>query len=235
LEFEIKLSQPKKLPINQIVQGDAFEILQDFPENCVDCVVTDPPFKVSQNYGGGVDADNLINVSSILKVLPQINRVLKMGRFAVLFYDNRILPFLFEATKGTELVYRKSIFLYRRWGNANRWMGWMQCTDPICFFVKGVDEPFHAKVKGKVHHDCYVKRRPEWINTKHPAQKPLNVLRDIIFWCSDKNDLILDPYCGSGTTLIASQQLERRWIGIDKKQEYVDLSKKNINSIWSLK
>jgi len=214
------------LPLNQIIQGDAMEILPSFPDNSIDLVLTDPPFKVSQTYGGGVDADNLMNVSSILRVFPQLTRVLKPSKFLVTFYDNRILPFLFMATKGTDLVYRKSIFLYRKWGNANRWMGWMQCTDPICFFVKGHDEPFSPSEirERKVHHDTYVKNCPEAISTGHPAQKPLNIIKDIISWCSEKNDVVLDPYVGSGITLVAAKQLERNFIGIDINQSYCQMA-----------
>jgi DNA modification methylase len=215
----------KTLPLNQIVCGDALEVLRTFPDNSIDLVVTDPPFKVSQMYGGGVDADNLINVSSILQVFPEVSRVLKENRFLVTFYDNRILPFLFHSVRGTDLVYRKSIYLYRKWGNANRWLGWMQCTDPICFFVKGHDEPFRpSELKGKVRHDTYVKAHPEAITTGHPAQKPLELLRDIIAWCSEKGDIVLDPYVGSGITCIASKQLHRNFIGIDISPEFCALS-----------
>ena len=212
---------------NQIIHGNAWDVLQEIPDNSIDLVVTDPPYKVSQNYGGGTDPDNLMNVASILKIIPELSRVLKDGRFAVFFYDNRILPFLFEGVRGTELCYKKSIYLYRRWGNANRWMGWMQCTDPICFFVKGHDKPLHVDVKGKVKHDCYIKKSPERIETGHPAQKPLQILKDIIFWCSNKGDIILDPYCGSGTTIIAAEQLERKFIGIEIEQKYVDITNHN--------
>lgn len=218
------------LPINKVICGDCLEVMKKFPDECVDLILTDPPFKVSQMYGGGTDADNLINVASILRTIPEMSRIIKNGRFVAMFYDNRILPFLFEAVKGTDLIYRRSLFLYRRWGNANRWMGWMQCTDPICLFVKGHTIPFHAEVKGKVKHDCYIKRTRESVNTRHCAQKPMNILRDIIFWCSNKNEIVLDPYCGSGTTLIASQQLDRKWIGIDVNREYVVLSKRNIEN-----
>ena len=219
--------------MNQIVQGDCLEVLKGFPDNSIDLVLTDPPFKVSQMYGGGVDADNLINVSSILQVFPQISRILKPSRFFVSFYDNRILPFLFHTVRGTDLVYRKSIYLYRRWGNANRWLGWMQCTDPICFFVKGHSESFTPnKMKGKVHHDTYVKSRPESINTGHPAQKPLDILRDIITWCSEKGEIVLDPYAGSGVTCIASKQLDRHFIGIDISLEFCEMSRKLLSKCF---
>lgn len=208
--------------MNKIHFGDCMEVLTKIPDETIDLIVTDPPYKVSQMYGGGVDADNLINVASILRTLPEMSRVLKKGRFAVLFYDNRILPFLFEAVKGTELVYRKSIYLYRRWGLANRWMGWMQCTDPICFFVKGHTESFHSSVKGKVHHDCYIKAKPEKDETGHPAQKPIDVIEDLIFWCSAEGDVVLDPYIGSGTTAVACKKLNRYYIGIENQKDYLE-------------
>ena len=131
-------------------------------------------------------------------------RVLKKSRFLISFYDNRIMPFLFDAIKGTDLTYLKSIYLYRRWGNAHRWMGWMQCTDPVCFFVKGGDKPFYEKtVKTKIKHDCYIKDKPEKDSTGHPAQKPLEIIEDIILWCSKEGDTILDPYMGSGSVAVA--------------------------------
>lgn len=214
---------------NIIIQGDCLDELKKLPDNSVDLIITDPPYKVSQNYGSGVDADNLKNVSSILITFPEMCRVLKEGRFLISFYDNRILPFLFEAIKGTELVYRKSIYLYRRWGNAHRWMGWMQTTDPVCFFVKGHNKPFYqGKIKAKVKHDCYVKASPEKETTGHPAQKPLEIIEDIMTWCSEEGDVVLDPYLGSGSVAVVSKNLNRKFIGIELNSEYIKMAKKRL-------
>ena len=216
----------------KIIQGDCLDELKKLPDNSVDLIITDPPYKVSQNYGSGVDADNLKNVSSILRTFPEMCRVLKEGRFLISFYDNRILPFLFEAIKGTELVYRKSIYLYRRWGNAHRWMGWMQTTDPVCFFVKGHNKPFYqGKIKAKVKHDCYIKASPEKENTGHPAQKPLEIIEDIITWCSEEGDVVLDPYLGSGSIAAASKNLKRKFIGFEIEEDYIELVKKRLKNL----
>ena len=210
---------------------DCLEGLSKLKDNSVDLVVTDPPYKVSQMYGGGVDSDNLTNVASILRSFPEICRVLKDGRFFISFYDNRILPFLFEAIKGTDLVYKKSIYLYRRWGNAHRWMGWMQCTDPVCFFVKGHTKPFYeGKIKAKVKHDCYIKSHPETDNTGHPAQKPLEIIKDIITWCSAERDVVLDPYGGSGSVAVACKELKRSYLIYENNKEYVDIINKRLTA-----
>ena len=59
---------------------------------------------------------------------------------------------------------------------------------------------------------------------KHPTQKPLDILDKIILASTKENDLILDPFCGSSTTGISAVKLNRKYIGIDNKKEYLDLS-----------
>ncbi len=56
--------------------------------------------------------------------------------------------------------------------------------------------------------------------TPHPTQKPEELLRKIILSSSNKNDLVVDPFSGSGTTLVVSEQLGRRWLGCDLSHEY---------------
>ena len=59
---------------------------------------------------------------------------------------------------------------------------------------------------------------------KHPTQKPIALLEKIILASTNENDLILDPFNGSGTTGIVANKLNRKYIGIDKEQEYLDLT-----------
>lgn len=62
----------------------------------------------------------------------------------------------------------------------------------------------------------------------YPTQKPLALVSRIIEASSNPGDLVLDPYCGSGTTLVAAQQLGRHWIGIDASQHALDLSRSRL-------
>lgn len=59
---------------------------------------------------------------------------------------------------------------------------------------------------------------------KHPTQKPIALLEKIILASTDENDLILDPFNGSGTTGIVASRLKRKYIGIDKEKEYLDIT-----------
>lgn len=73
-------------------------------------------------------------------------------------------------------------------------------------------------------------RKEEKVFGKHPTQKPVDLLIRILQASSKKNDLVLDPFCGSSTTGVACQLLERRYIGIDNVKEYLDISVKRLNN-----
>lgn len=63
---------------------------------------------------------------------------------------------------------------------------------------------------------------------KHPTQKPLELLRRIILASTKEGDLIVDPFCGSSTTGVAAMLLNRKYIGMDSEEGYLELSKKRI-------
>lgn len=62
----------------------------------------------------------------------------------------------------------------------------------------------------------------------HPTQKPEEMLKRIIIASSNKDDTVLDPFLGSGTTAFVAKELGRKWIGIEKSKKYVDMAKKRI-------
>lgn len=66
---------------------------------------------------------------------------------------------------------------------------------------------------------------------KHPTQKPLMLLRRIIMASSRPGDIVLDPFCGSGTTGVAAIEQNRKFIGIDSSRDYLLLAKKRIESV----
>lgn len=67
--------------------------------------------------------------------------------------------------------------------------------------------------------------------TGYPTQKPLALLQRIIQLASNAGDVVLDPFCGSGTTLAAAQQLGRQWIGIDKSRQAIAVARRRLKEI----
>lgn len=67
--------------------------------------------------------------------------------------------------------------------------------------------------------------------TKHPTQKPEELLRRIILASSNQGETVLDPFTGSGTTLVVAEKLGRKWIGCENNEEYVNLAIKRIKNV----
>lgn len=67
----------------------------------------------------------------------------------------------------------------------------------------------------------------------HPTQKPEKLLELIILASSNENDIVLDPFFGTGTTGFVAQKLKRNWIGIERHSEYNNISKKRMNEKYT--
>ena len=62
----------------------------------------------------------------------------------------------------------------------------------------------------------------------HPTVKPLKLMSYLITMGSREGDIVLDPFCGSGTVLIAAHELHRKWIGIELNPDYVEIANQRL-------
>ncbi len=65
----------------------------------------------------------------------------------------------------------------------------------------------------------------------HPTQKPLKLFIRLIEMATNEKDVVLDPFIGSGTTAIASEELGRKWIGIDNNSKYIEIANRRLNKL----
>ena len=99
----------------------------------------------------------------------------------------------------------------------------------LCFTEKGVvfNNGYHLKNKwdttplNKKDKDLY----------KHPNIKPLQIVERHIKHLTQENDIIFDPFIGSGTTAVAAKELNRKYIGFEIDEEYYNIAKNRINGI----
>lgn len=83
--------------------------------------------------------------------------------------------------------------------------------------------------EGKKMQDIWEFKDPQY--PKYPTEKSLDLLKFIVEASSNEGDLVLDCFCGSGTTLIAAQELGRNWIGIDQSEQAIKVTQKRIAQI----
>lgn len=83
--------------------------------------------------------------------------------------------------------------------------------------------------EGKKRQDIWEYKDTQYPN--YPTEKNLNLLKDIVLASSNENSIVLDCFCGSGTTLIASQELGRKWVGIDQSDEAIKITQKRLKNM----
>lgn len=103
----------------------------------------------------------------------------------------------------------------------------------LCFYVnKGL-----RKINGKRITDVWDSKNIKGLNRVvcgeqiHQNQKPLELIKMMIEKSSNENDIVFDPFCGSGTTCVASKETNRRFLGIEIDKEYFNLSLDRLNGI----
>jgi len=207
----------------------------------VDLIVTDPPYDVSVSNDGGT-VNNIKKFKNSLKdVIPISNG----------FLYNTILPKLDKLQDKTNIYIwcnKKQIPLY-----FNYYVNGKRCLFDILIWNKTNAMPtynnkyltdceylLYFKQKGAInkpknYEDAKtIFRQP--INHKdkkiwkHPTIKPLNIIETIIKNSSNENDLVLDPFMGSGTTGVACKNLNRDFIGIEIDEKYFTIAKERIEN-----
>lgn len=108
-------------------------------------------------------------------------------------------------------------------GMPNRW--YLKNTELILFFRKGQAKP----INDLTSRDWFEVKMPTKKNCKtHITQKPFDLIRKLVTNSSNENDIVLDPFMGSGTTGVACIHTNRNFIGIEIDEKYFDIAKKRI-------
>jgi DNA modification methylase len=107
--------------------------------------------------------------------------------------------------------------------------GWLLTSEAILWFRKnGAKSNLHKR--NPFRHDCYIHTKVGQEGVEgHPTVKPLSVIHDLASRCPE-GGIILDPFCGSGTTLVAAKMLGRRYIGIDIEKKYCDIAEERLRN-----
>ena len=241
--------------LNRILQGDCLELFKNIPDNSVDMTFADPPFNLQKKYTSYKDnlafqeyldwceqwIAEMVRVtkptgSIFLHNIPKwltfyatylnkfahfkhwiawdaptapMGKSLQPAHYGILFYTKEA-----KGTKIYELRYphkrdRKQGFLWKDYG------GKKDGLHPFGPLVSDVWTDIH-----RVKHNS--KRDP------HPCQLPLHLLDRLILLTTDENDIVLDPFSGTGTTAIAAKRLGRQYIGFELDENYAEISQKKI-------
>lgn len=207
---------------NQVIHGDCTRVLQTLPSNSVDLVVTDPPYFVRYRDRLGRTIANDSDPESVLGAFFDIHRVLKPNTFCVSFYGwSRVDAF------------------FRAWSEAGfRAVGhivWHKSYASRCGFLRAHHEQAYLLAKGSpaMPEDPIEDVRPwEYTgNRAHPTEKAVSILMPLIESLSQPGALVLDPFAGSGSTLIAAALCGRKCLGIELEEKYCQRARRRLMGV----
>jgi adenine-specific DNA-methyltransferase len=209
--------------MNNIILGDCLEVLKTFPNGSVDFVATDPPYLVEWQSNRRKDKWDIIandkDDSWILPVFSEIYRVMKPDSLCLTFYGWPDADKFVSAFKQAGFGIKSHIV----WVKNNMGLGW---------FTRGQHEQAYLLSKG--HPEKPENAISDVIhavgtgNELHPTQKPISLMAKIIRCYTKEGDIVLDPFCGSGTTLMAAKQMGRNYIGIEVSEEFYKVASERV-------
>ncbi|MCL1832406.1 MAG: site-specific DNA-methyltransferase [Oscillospiraceae bacterium] len=230
----------------KVIQGDCVEIMKGIETETVDLIVTDPPYNLSKDYGN--DSDKRTRKEYIdfsRRWLAEAKRILKPTGTLYLFMGVRYISYIYEILEQElDMVFNSWIsWCYTQGIGKTR--GFSPRHDDILMFTKSKDFNFYldnVRVPQKYYrsvnnmrganpgnvwefshiHYCQANRQ------NHPTQKPEALFERMILASTNENSLVLDPFCGSGTSLRVCQQTSRNGIGIEINDDYVQMTKQRL-------
>ena len=241
-----------------LYKGDCLKILKKLPEKSVDLIFADPPYFLS-NGGISVSGGKQVSVNKAewdkgkanikdkyqfnKKWIKECKRVLKdtgtiwiSGTFHNIYSVGMALEE--EGFKIlNNITWRKTNsppnLACRCFAHSTETVIWAkkQCKGNKHYFNYDLMKELNNGKQMKDVWEGSLTSKKEKKNGKHPTQKPLYLLERIILASSKEGDMILDPFNGSGTTGVASKKLNRKYIGIDLEENYLNLTVARLEEI----
>lgn len=240
---------PKELE-NKFILGSA-ENMKELPDNSVHLMITSPPYNVSKEYDEDLSLKEYLQLlensfRETYRVLVNGGRacinVANLGRKPYIPLSDYISKMMIDIgfNMRGEIIWNKAASA----SPSTAWGSWQSAANPILRdiheYILVFSKGDYKREKGKKENTITKEQFIEWtksiwtINAEsarrigHPAPFPEELPYRLIQLYSFKGDIILDPFMGSGTTAVAAIKSERKFVGYDISQEYIDLAEKRL-------
>ncbi|HEX9807275.1 MAG TPA: site-specific DNA-methyltransferase [Alteraurantiacibacter sp.] len=247
-----------ELPLGRILQGDCVEAMRSLPDASIDLIFADPPYNLqlggdlNRPDGSHVDAvtdewdrfDSFAAYDSFTREwLTEARRVLKpdgalwvIGSYHNIFRVGATLQDLGFWILN-DIVWRKSNpmpnFRGTRFTNAHETLIWASMGEKARYqfnyrAMKTLNDELQMRSDWVLPICSGAERLKKGGHKVHPTQKPESLLYRVLLATTERGDVVLDPFFGTGTTGAVAKRLGREWIGCEREKGYIDAAMERI-------
>lgn len=224
-----------------IYNEDCYKLLERIPNVSVDLILTDPPYNISKYSSGNIKRVNKTDLNNDIagwdkvemephKLVRDFKRIIKPKGNIFIFTSYNLLGKWHEAFDHEFSTFQ--IFIWHKTNPAPKIYknGFLNsCEIVICLWNKGHTWNFSKQEEMHNFFECPICSYPERLQKpKHPAQKPIKLLKHLINIASNENDVVFDPFMGVGSTGCAAITLNRKFIGCEIDNIYYGAALKRI-------
>lgn len=216
------------IELNKVYNEDCLEAMKRMPDKSVDLVLTDIPygmdFQSNHRKEKHLKIQNDIDVNWFPNWIKEIDRVSKDDAHLYIFCSHHKIDFFKSEIEKFRKV--KNILI---WEKNNTGMGdlfgdYAPKYEMVLFCSNG-----NKKLNGG--RDANIIKANRTQNNLHPTEKPVNLMEYFISKSSNQDDLVLDTFAGSGSTLVACKNTNRNFIGFEIETFYIDTINKRLQSV----
>ena len=206
--------------LNSIIHADCIKALPMLPDNSVNFILTDPPYITNYKSRDGRRVPNDDNDKWLRPAFAEMHRVLANDSFAVSFYGWPQADKFMQAYRAAGFRVVGHLMFPKTYASSTRYLRYSH-------------ESAHLLAKGNPRQP----QKPiadviEWKytgNKLHPTQKPLSALLPLIETFSQPENTVLDPFSGSGSSLLAAKMLGRNYIGVEMDAKYHAIARRRLD------
>lgn len=206
--------------MNSLLHGDCLTLLPTLAAGSVNFILTDPPYLANYRARDGRRVPNDDNDAWLKPAFAAMHRVLENNSFCVSFYGWPQADRFIEAYKAAGFRLVGHFAFPKRYTSATRFVRYQhECAHLL---AKGFPLPPKTTIGDVI----------DWTysgNRLHPTQKPLSVLLPLVETFSRSGATVLDPFAGSGSTLLAAKMLGRAYLGIELDARYHAIASRRLS------